>query len=62
MLNKSKAKEENDSHQKKCRKYNASYIKFGFTSQYRNGREYPQCVGGSVGLMERWDPWNTGFI
>ena len=44
MLNKRKAKEENDSHRKKCRKYNASYIKFGFTSQYRNGKECLQCV------------------
>ena len=44
MLNKRKAKEENDSHRKKCRKYDASYITFGFTSQYRNGEECPQCV------------------
>ena len=43
MLNKRKGKE-NDSYRKKCRKYNASYIKFGFTSQYRNGEECPQCV------------------
>ena len=33
MLNKRKAKEENDSHRKKCRKNDASYIIFGFTSQ-----------------------------
>ena len=44
MLNKRKAKKENDSHRKKCRKYDASYITFGFTSQYRNGEECPQCV------------------
>ena len=44
MLNKRKAKEENDSHQKKCRKYDASYTAFGFTSQYHNGEECPQCV------------------
>ena len=44
MLNIRKAKEENDSHRKKCRKYDASYITLGFTSQYRNGEECPQCV------------------
>ena len=44
MLNKRKAKEENDSYRKKCRKYDASYITFGFASQYRNGEECPQCV------------------
>ena len=44
MLNKRKAKEENDSHRKKCKKYDASYIAFGFTSQYHNGEECPQCV------------------
>ena len=44
MLNKRRAKEENDSHRKKCGKYDASYITFGFTSQYRNGEECPQCV------------------
>ena len=44
MLNKRKAKEENESHRKKYGKYNASYIKFGFTSQYRNRKECPQCV------------------
>ena len=44
MLNKRKAKEENNSHLKKCGNYNASYIKFGFMSQYRNSKECPQCV------------------
>ena len=44
MLNKRKAKKENDSHRKKYKKYNASYIKFGFTSQYRNRKKCPQCV------------------
>ena len=44
ILNKRKAIEENDSHRKKCGKHNAIYIKLGFTSQYRNGKECPQCV------------------
>ena len=44
MLNKRKAKEGNDSHRKKCKKYDASCITFGFTSQYRYGEECPQCV------------------
>ena len=44
MLNKKKAKEESNSQRKKCRKYDASYKKFGFTSRYRNGKECPQCV------------------
>ena len=30
--------------EKKYRKYDATYITFGFTSQYRNGEECPKCV------------------